>query len=90
MNAVTGGEGQAAFAVLNRLAAAADQVHLDPALRFVVEGQVLKLTGLEIGVQNAVDVLQDVAIEGGGEAPGVVVGGVEDGAVLRGSGRGPR
>ena len=57
----------------------AADVDLDAALGCVVEGVVREPVEIEIGVELAVDPLEQVEVEGGGDAPRVVVGGLEDG-----------
>src|SRR5262249_29493378 len=64
------------------LVSPADEVHLDAAFGFVVEGVVAELPQVEVGPEFAVDVGQEVEVEGGRDPPGVVVGRLEDGAVL--------
>src|SRR6185312_10627935 len=52
---------------------AADQVHLDSPLLRLIEGAVLELAEVEIAFQLAVDPSQQVEVEGGGDAGGVVI-----------------
>ena len=58
--------------------AQADEMHLDPLLLAIVEGAVPEFGEVEIAVELAVHPLQQVEVERGGDAGGVVVGGVED------------
>src|SRR5207247_3783916 len=58
------------------------QVELHPALRLVVEGEVLEPGDVDIAVELAIDPLQEVEVEGGVEPRPVVVGTLEDRAVL--------
>src|SRR5262245_6723179 len=53
---------------------AADEVHLDAAVRLVVEGAVIERCEIEVAAELAVDPSEEVAIEGGGDAEGVIVG----------------
>ena len=48
----------------------------------VEEGDVVKRVGHEVGLELAVDHIQDVAVELGRDAGGVVVGGFDHGGVL--------
>jgi hypothetical protein len=58
------------------------QAHLDPLALAIEERNVLEGVDVEVGVELAVDHAQDVAIELGGHAGGVVVGGLDDRRVL--------
>ena len=61
---------------------AADQVHLDASQVGAIPGLVGECVEVEVGPELAVDPGEDVAIEPGGHALGVVVGRLEQGAVL--------
>src|SRR6185295_8986772 len=54
------------------------EVHLDPRLRVVVEGDVLPLARHEVAADEAVEMEEGVAVEGGGDAEAVVVRRFED------------
>ena len=61
---------------------AADQMHLD-ALEFpVVDGAVLEARQIEVAAELAIDALQQVQIEAGRDALGVVIGGLQAPRVL--------
>ena len=62
----------------HRLPAQAPQMHLDTALRFVPPGFMLKGTEVEIAAKLPVDALQQVEIEGGRHALGIVISGDQD------------
>ena len=64
------------------LVALGPQVHLDPLLVLVPLGHVGEAVGREVAVELAVEDVEDVAVELGGDAGGVVVGGDEAGRVL--------
>ena len=58
------------------------QAHLDPLALAVEERDVLEGVDVEVGAELAVDDVQDVAVELGGDARRVVVGGLEHRRVL--------
>ena len=58
------------------------QPHLDPLVLLVPQGHVLEASGSNDGVQLAVEDVQHVAVERGGDPLGVVVGGQQAGPVL--------
>src|SRR6266571_8563821 len=58
------------------------QVELHPAILRAVEGQVLEPGDSDIAAELAIDPLQEVEVEGGVEPGPVVVGAIEDGALL--------
>src|SRR5436305_1793367 len=58
------------------------QPHLDPLLVGVEAGDMLVPVRSEVGVQLAVHDVEDVAVEGGGDAGGVVVGRLQPGDIL--------
>ncbi len=62
--------------------AARAQAHLDPLVLAVEQGDVVEVLGVEVGVQLAVEHAQHVAVELGGDALRVVVGGLEHLRVL--------
>ena len=62
------------------------EVHLDAGLDVVPEGLLAEGGGVEVGSEIAVETVEDVAVEGGGSAGGVVVGGEEGGLVFVGAG----
>jgi len=57
-------------------------MHLDAAAVGIVEGMVAETRKIEVAVEFAVDAREEVEIEPGRDAGFVVVGGVEDAAVL--------
>src|SRR5690606_18600819 len=65
-----------------RLLAQADEVGLDPALVLVPEGEVAKAVRVERAAELAVDPVEEVQVEPGGDAGRVVIGGFEREAVL--------
>ena len=65
-------------AIRRLLVGEAADVYLDPALRLVVEGQMLETVDVEIAAELAVDPLQEVEVERGGHPGPVVVGGIQD------------
>src|SRR5690625_3212836 len=74
--------GQVDAAHAHRLVPARAQPHLDPLLFGVPPGHVVERAGVEVGAQFPVDDGQNVAVEGGGDPLGVVVGGNEAFGVL--------
>ena len=56
--------------------AAGTQAHLDPLLFAVEQRHVVEVGGVELRLQLAVEDVQDVAVELGRDALGVVVGGL--------------
>ena len=58
------------------------QADVDPAVVGVPEGDVLEGVGVEVGAELAVEHVEDVLVELGGDPGGVVVGGLEPGPVL--------
>src|SRR5690606_28913561 len=64
------------------LALAAHEMHLDAAAVLVEDGAVLEAVEIEIAAKLAVDAAQEVEVEGGGDAVGVVIGGAQHVAVL--------
>ena len=60
----------------------ARQVHLDASGLGMVDGAVAEAVEVERAVQLAVDARQQIEVERGGDASGVVVGGVENARVL--------
>ena len=62
--------------------AARAQAHLDPLVLGVEQGDVVEVLGVEVGVELAVEDAQDVAVELGGDALLVVVGGLQHARVL--------
>src|SRR5450759_1887427 len=70
-------ETQALAADAHELRGQAFEVHLDPALVFVVKSLVAKAPQLEIPAELAVDAREQIEVERGGHARRVVVGGVE-------------
>ena len=59
-----------------------DQVHLDAARAFDPDGPVREAREIEVGVELAVEAREQVQVEGGGHARGVVVGALEHARVL--------
>src|ERR1700733_2955933 len=55
------------------------EVHLDARLGGVPDGFVAEVLDVEVGAEVAVEAGEDVEVEGGGGAGGVVVGGEEGG-----------
>ena len=53
------------------------QADVDPLVVGVPEGDVLEGVEIEVGVELAVEDVEDVLVELGGDARGVVVGGLE-------------
>src|SRR5262249_46989636 len=53
------------------------KVHLHATLGVVVTGEVVETGEIEIGAEFAVDAREQVEIEGGGDAGGIVVGHAE-------------
>src|SRR5207249_4921043 len=66
----------------NTLRPLADEVHLDPAFVLGVDRTVREAIEVERRIELAIDALQDVLVESGGDAAGVVVGGFEGALVL--------
>ena len=66
----------------DRLVGDRAQADVHPGLLLVVAGDVLELVGVEVGAELAVEDGEDVLVELGGDAGGVVVGGLEPGGVL--------
>lgn len=60
------------------LIAAADKTHFDATFSFVVEGAMFEAIDIDLGAAFAVDAGEEVEVEGGGDALGIVVGGFED------------
>src|SRR3954469_14160395 len=60
----------------------AGEMHLDAATVGIVEGMMAETCKIEVAVELAVDAREEVEIEPGRDAGFVVVGGVEDAAVL--------
>ncbi len=60
----------------------ADQMHLDAFLGSDVVSPVPKLVEIEVGIELAVDSLEEVEIERRGDAPAIVVGRPDDRFVL--------
>jgi hypothetical protein len=58
------------------------QVHLDASPGFVVEADMRIAVQREVETEPLVEVIERVAVEGGGHAERVVVGGIEDHAIL--------
>src|SRR6266702_3207838 len=58
------------------------EIELHPALRFAVDGQVLEPGDIDVAAELAIDPLQEVEVEGGVERGAVVVGALENRAVL--------
>ncbi|OLT27471.1 hypothetical protein BJF83_02805 [Nocardiopsis sp. CNR-923] len=81
---LTGGEvdGQVQVGDMDPLVDEGAQAHLDPLLFGVPQGDVAEGAGIEVRAELVVDDGEDVAVEGGGDAPGVVVGGDEASRVL--------
>lgn len=59
------------------LVLAADQVHLNTPNFLVIKGMMGKRRRIEIGTQLTIDARQEIEIEGGGDAVGIVIGGIE-------------
>ncbi len=53
------------------------EMHFDARLGCVEEGHMPPVADVEIGIEPGIDVAQQVAVEGGGDAEGVVVGRIE-------------
>ena len=62
-----------AAADARRLIAAANKVHLDPALRLVPDRPVIESIQVKAGAELPIDSGQQVAVERGGHSMGVVV-----------------
>ena len=62
------------------------EVDLDAGLQGIPERAVEEAVGAEVGAQGAIEVGEDVSVEGGGDALGVVVGGEQGGDGLVGVG----
>jgi hypothetical protein len=77
-DAFTSREVDCLAAQVYRLVLAADQVHLDPALRRVEESAMRKRFDSEIGAESPIEMREDVQIERGGHAFSVVVRGLKD------------
>src|SRR5262249_8450771 len=60
----------------------AGEVHFDAMTLGIIEGVMAEAAKIEVGAQLTVDPRQQIEIEPGGHAGGVVVGGVEDTRVL--------
>ena len=56
----------------------AGEMHFDAVTLAIVKGVMLERVEVEIAAELAVDAREQVEIERGGDAGGVVVGGVED------------
>ena len=63
---------------LHVLIATAHQGHFHPALIGLPSGAVAELRWIAIGVQFALEPVQEIAGEGGGDPCGIVVGGFQD------------
>src|SRR3546814_2287460 len=57
-------------------------MHLDALLARLVEGVMVEPGRVDVAVELAADAVQDIEVEGGGDALGIVVGGMQDGRVL--------
>ncbi len=86
MDAFAGGEvpdrAASAFRPTGVEFAARLQMHFDAGLGGVEEGHVLPIGDRKVGIEPGIDVAQQVAVEGGRDAQGVVVGRIEYGFVL--------
>src|SRR6266436_9688010 len=58
------------------------EVELHPPFLCIVEGEVLEAGDIEIAAELAIDPLQKVEVEGGVEPGPIIVGAVENGALL--------
>src|SRR5215472_10461693 len=76
------GEAEAGAGNARFLRNEAANVDFDPSLSLIVESDMLESVDLEVGVEFAVDALEEVEVEGGGNPGSVVVGGVEDLGIL--------
>ena len=52
----------------------ADEVHLDPSMGSIEKRTVSELVDGEVGVEGAIDMREQVAVEGGGDSPLIVIG----------------
>src|SRR5258707_8647318 len=66
----------------NPLRIAADEMHLDAARALVVERAVRERSEVERSAELAIDAAEEIEIEGGSDAEGIVVCGLEDRARL--------
>ena len=66
----------------NTVTLAGNQVHLDTPMGFIKVGLVAKKLGLEFGIQLAIDDIEDVQVERCGDAAGIVISCLQDGAWL--------
>ena len=82
MYGVTGIEFKAMSVNPDRLLAFTDQVHLDPTPDIVIEGMVHEGLSVKITRQFVIDTLQQIQIERGGDAAGIVVGRVQNFCIL--------
>ena len=71
-----------AATVANTVTLAGNQVHLDTPMSFIKVGLVTEQLGQEFGVQLAIDDIEDVQVERCGDAAGIVISGLQDGAWL--------
>src|SRR3712207_4848915 len=82
MNALARSEGKGSFKQVNRLRSAAHEMHFDPALLGLVKRSMRESRKIEIGSQFAIGPSQQIKIEVRRHASGIVIGGLEPGAVL--------
>ena len=76
------GEVETLAAQGHALALQADQIHLD-AMRHGIVGRVMgKAVQIEIGAQFAIGARQQILVEQGGDAGGIVIGGMQPHRVL--------
>ena len=78
MDRLAGPEFEAPAGDADDTAPSADEVHLDAAVRFVVERTVGERVEVEIGPHLAIDACQQVEIELCGVPLGIVVGAIQD------------
>ena len=57
-------------------------MHLDAALRFVIDRVVGEASNVDVAVELAIDALEQIEVEGGGHPAPVVIGGNQDRRVL--------
>ena len=65
-----------------RLLAFTDEVHLDPPPGAIVEGMVSKGLNIKITCQFVIYSLQEIQIERGSDAAGIIVGRIQDVFIL--------
>ena len=82
MDGLPGGEVEPLAADLHALIQGAHQVHLHPPEVRVVEGPMAPGAEVEVRPQLAIDALQQVEVEGGGNPGGIVIGRIQHGRCL--------